>query len=141
MIAAKPLPDPTDASRPFWDACRRHELRIQRCLDCGSLIHYPKIHCPKDGGERFEWALMSGRGSVYSFIVCHRAFHESFKPEVPYVVAVIELEEGVRLMSNVIGVDPDDVHVGMAVAVEFEDVNESFSLPKFRPASSGGTRR
>ncbi len=133
---AKPLPNPTDASRPFWDACRRHELRIQRCLECGQLIHYPKIHCPGDGSDRFEWALMSGRGTVYSFIVAHRAFHESFKRDVPYVVAVIELEEGVKLMSNVIGVDPDEVHVGMPVAVEFDDVDPGFSLPKVRPVAA-----
>lgn len=133
---AKPLPDPTDASRPFWDACRRHELRIQRCLDCGDLIHYPKLHCPRDGGDRFEWALMCGRGTVYSFIVAHRAFHESFKREVPYVVAVIELEEGVKMMSNVIGVDPDTVHIGMPVKVEFEDVDTGFSLPKFRSVAA-----
>ena len=132
MLAAKPLPQPTDASRPFWDACRKHELRIQRCLACGTLIHYPKIHCPKDGSERFEWALMSGRGSVYSFVVAHRAFHESFKRDLPYVIAIIELEEGVRLMSNVIGVDPDAVRIGLPVEVTFEDASETIALPKFR---------
>ena len=136
MLSSKPAPEPTDASRPFWDACSRHELRIQRCLDCGRLIHYPKIHCPHDGGDQFEWALMSGRGSVYSFVVIHRAFHEGFKQDVPYVIAVIELEEGVRLMSNVIGMDPDQVHIGLPVALEWDETGNPYPLPKFRPAAA-----
>src|SRR3954470_9125297 len=105
----KPLPEPSESSRPFWEACRRHELRIQQCRQCKALIHYPKVHCPHDGSDGFDWALMSGKGTVYSFIVAHRAFHPGFKPELPYVVAIIELEEGPKMMSNVIGLDPDDV--------------------------------
>jgi uncharacterized OB-fold protein len=133
-LPPKPLPEPTDYSRPFWEACRKHELRVQRCQQCGALIHYPKVHCPHDGCDRFDWVQMSGRGSVYSFIVAQRAFHPGFKADLPYTVAVIELEEGPRMMSNVIGLDPDDVYIGMPVEVQFEDVNEEFSLPKFRPA-------
>ena len=137
----KPLPEPSDSSRPFWDACRRHELRIQRCRQCGTLLHYPKIHCPEDGCDRFDWALMSGKGTVYSFVISHRAFHPAFKPGLPYVVAVIELAEGPRLMSNVIGIDPDYVHIGMAVRVTFEDVNDEISLPKFLPVESAPALR
>lgn len=132
----KPLPELSDTSRPFWDACRRHELRIQRCQQCGALIHYPKVHCPIDGCDRFDWALMSGKGTVFSFVVAQRAFHAAFKPDLPYVVAVIELDEGPRMMSNVVGIDPDDVHIGMAVEVVFEDVSETIALPKFRVVKS-----
>ena len=134
VLPAKPLPEPTEVSRPFWEACRRHELRIQRCRKCGLLIHYPKVHCPNDGHDGFDWALMSGRGCVYSFVVAQRAFHAGFKPELPYVVAVIELEEGPRMMSNVIGIDPEDVYIGLPVEVEFEDASDAISLPKFRVA-------
>jgi len=134
VLPAKPLPEPTEVSRPFWEACRRHELRIQRCQKCGLLIHYPKVHCPNDGHDRFDWVQMSGRGSVYSFVVAQRAFHAGFKPELPYVVAVIELEEGPRMMSNVIGLDPDDVYIGLPVEVQFEDASDTISLPKFRVA-------
>jgi len=130
----RPLPQPTDVSRPFWEACRRHELRVQRCQQCSALIHYPKVHCPADGCDRFDWALMSGKGTVYSFIVAQRGFHPFFKANLPYVVAVIELDEGPRMMSNVIDLDPDQVHIGMTVEVVFEDVNEEISLPKFRPS-------
>jgi uncharacterized OB-fold protein len=133
-----PLPEPSELTRPFWDWCKKRELRIQRCLDCGSLIHYPKLHCPKDGSTRFEWARMSGRATVESFVVSHRAFHQAFKPELPQVVAIVQLAEGPRMMTNIIGTDPDNVRIGMDVAVEFVDVSEQFALPKFRP--SGGPR-
>jgi len=138
VIPPIPLPQPTDASRPFWESCHRHELRIQHCLQCGAFIHYPKIHCPMDGSDRFDWPIMSGKGYVYSFVVVLRAFHASFKLQVPYVVAIIQLEEGVRMISNVVGIDPDKVYVGMRVEVEFDDVSADISLPKFHPYLRGG---
>ena len=128
----RPLPEPVAHTKPYWEACRRHELRIQRCLQCGQLIHYPKVHCPNDGSDRFDWALMSGRGTVYSFIVAQRAFHPWFKKDLPYVVAIIELAEGPKMMSNVVGLDPDAVHVGLPVEVVWDDASEDISLPKFR---------
>lgn len=136
MDVHKPLPEPSDTTRPFWDACRKHELRIQRCRACGTLHHYPRLQCPQDGCDRFDWALMSGRGTVFSFVVAHRAFHPGFKGEVPYVVAVIELEEGPRMMSNVVGLAPAQVRIGMAVEVVFEDVSDTIALPRFRPVSA-----
>jgi len=132
MIPSKPAPQPTEASQPFWDACRRHELRIQRCAECDMLIHYPKLCCPRDGTTAFEWPLMDGRGSVHSYAVCRRAFHPAFKEETPYVVAIIELDEGVRMISNVIGTHPEAVEIGMRVTLEWDDAGE-IPLPKFRP--------
>jgi len=137
MIASKPVPAPSEASLPFWEACRRHELRIQRCLECGSLIHYPKLRCPKDGSEQFEWALMSGLGAVHSFVVSRRAFHPAFKEEVPYIIAIIELDEGVRVLSNILGAEPEMLSVGMRVALEWDDQAGEYPLAKFRPAAGG----
>jgi uncharacterized OB-fold protein len=134
----KPQPNPGPASQPYWDACRRHELRIQRCRSCGDLVHYPKLRCPRQGcgGSEFDWPLMSGKGTVYSFVVAERAFHPAFMPELPYVVAVIELAEGPRLMSSVVGVPPHDVRIGMEVEVVWDDAG-TYPLPKFRPIGAG----
>ncbi len=129
----KPLPRPTNESAPFWEGCRRHELVIQRCEDCGVLIHYPKAICPGCQGSQLGWVRASGLGRVHTYTVIHRAFHPGFAEEVPYVAAVIELDEGVRLLSNLAGVDPQDVHVGMPVEVFFEEVTPDVTLPKFRP--------
>ena len=146
-IPSKPMPQPTPASQPFWDACRRHELRIQRCTVCGTLIHYPKLRCPKDGSDKFEWALMSGRATVHSFVVARRAFHPAFAADLPSVMAAIELEEGVRLLSNVVGIEPEAVVVGMPLELIWDDSGlvdgaegdaAGYPLPKFRPAQGTG---
>lgn len=134
-LPPKPLPEPSDLTRPFWDACRRHELRIQRCRACGALLHYPKVMCPNDQTMEFDWALMSGRGTVHSFVGAYRAFHPGFQADVPYTIAIIALDEGPRMMSNVT-LPPADVTVGMKVEVVFEDAGDAIALPKFRPAGA-----
>ena len=131
----KPLPHPSEESQPFWDGCKRRELLVQKCRSCQTLVHYPRSVCPVDAGTEFDWAPLSGRGEVHSYTVCHRAFHPGFAEDVPYVAAIIELAEGVRMMSNVIDVDPSKVHIGMQVEVVFEDVTEEITLPKFRPVA------
>ena len=132
---SKPLPHPTEESRPFWEGCKRHELLIQKCRQCGLLINYPKTLCPNDASTAFDWVRASGRGEVYSYTICYRAFHPAFSPDVPYVAAIVELAEGVRLLSNVVGVDPASVHVGMKVQVQFDDVTPEITLPKFQPVA------
>jgi len=128
---AKPAPEPTEASQPFWDACARHELRIQRCIQCGTLIHYPKLVCPDDGSDRFDWPLMSGRGTIISFVIAHRAFHPGFTEDVPYILAIIELEEGARLLSNIVGAPPEHVRVDQPVLLDWDDLSGPIPLPKF----------
>jgi uncharacterized OB-fold protein len=130
---AKPLPDITDLTRPFWQACHRHELVIQRCRACGRLIHYPKLYCPHDFTKEFDWVHVSGRGTVHSFVIAHRAFHPGFLQDVPYVIAIIALEEGPHMMSNILA-PPETVKIDMPVMVYFEDINDEISLPKFKPA-------
>jgi hypothetical protein len=131
----KPLPDVTPESRPFWDGCRAHRFLIQRCRDCGELQHYPRGVCARCWGERLEWRPSAGRGTVHTFTVTHRTQARGFRDELPYVLAWIELEEGVQVMTNIVGCDPARVHVGMPVQVTFEDVTPEISLPRFTPVA------
>jgi uncharacterized OB-fold protein len=131
----KPLPVPSELSRPFWEACRRHELLVQRCLSCGTVRFPPAILCPECLSEEAEWKKSSGKGKVFSFVVFHRLYHPGFEGELPYTVALIELEEGARLISNVVGCPPVEVACDMPVEVVFEDVTPEVTLPKFRPRS------
>jgi uncharacterized protein len=131
---AKPLPVPSIESRPFWEACRRHELVLQRCARCDSFWFPPGAICPRCHSESWSWTPTTGRGTVYSFAVVHRVYHAGFAESVPYVVAVVELEEGPRLPTAIEGVAVDDIRCDMPVEVVFDDVTETVTLPKFRPA-------
>lgn len=131
----RPLPDVNHPfSKAFWEGCRRHELVLQKCGTCGKFRYYPRPFCPECRSPEFEWTRCSGRGTVYSFTVVHRPLTRWFKDKMPLVCAIVELEEGTRMMSDVVGVDPDAVTVGMPVRVEFEDVTDEITLPMFRPA-------
>ena len=134
MVYNKPLPRPNADTQPFWDACRQHELRFQKCLDC-DLVRWPaSIICPSCYSKKTEWIKASGKGTVYTYTVYHHAFHPAFKEDLPYVTAIIKLEEGPHFLSNIVGCDPDAVHCDMPVEVTWDDVDEAFSLPKFKPA-------
>jgi uncharacterized protein len=104
---------------PFWSAAAEGRLILQRCDNCGSYVHYPRSHCPRCLSSDLEWCESAGDGTVYSFTVVHRAAPGAGLT-APYVVALIELDGGVRLLSNVVGSPVDDVSVGMRVAVRFE---------------------
>ena len=129
----KPLPVVTALSRPFWEACRRHELIIQRCLRCSTFRFPAAILCPECLSEEGEWERVSGRGKVFSFVVFHRLYHPGFEADLPYTVALVELDEGARLTSNIVGSPPEKVVCEMPVEVVFEDVTPEVTLPKFRP--------
>lgn len=135
---ARPLPQPTPESQPFWDGCRRHALELQRCQACQAFWFPPSSRCPRCWASAWDWRPVSGRGEVFTFTVMRRAYHPGFVDQLPYVVAVVQLEEGPRLISNVVGCEPDAVDVGMAVEVFFEDVTAEVTLPKFRPRSAAG---
>jgi len=130
----KPLPTPSPESRPFWDGAKAHRLMVQKCTGCARHWHPPSVLCPGCGGRDFSWVESSGKGRVFSFVTYHRLYNKGWKDELPYVVAVVELEEGARLLSNVIGIDPAEITCDMAVEVAFDDVTEDVTLPKFRPA-------
>ena len=129
----KPLPRPTGVSQEFWEGARRHELRLQRCTGCGEHVFYPRVVCPSCLGDGLEWVTASGQGKVYSHTVVRRAMNPSFRPDVPYVYAIVELEEGPRMATNIVECSPDDVKVDMPVEVVFDDVTEKRTLVKFKP--------
>ena len=134
--ASKPRPRPAPESQPFWEAARAHRLLLPRCNACGKFWFPPSRRCPHCLSSDFVWAETSGRGRIYSFVVFHRAYHPAWEGKVPYTVALIELDEGPVMLSNVIGVDVDDAKlaVGLPVAVAFEAVDESLAIPVFKPA-------
>lgn len=138
MSFPKPLPVADPDSRPFWEGCRRRELLLQRCADCGRFRFPPSSACPGCGSRQQTWVEASGKGRVYSWVVVVRPVpREVFADDVPYVVALVELDEGVRLPTNLVGCDPDAVVGDMAVEVVFEEVTPEVTLPKFRPAHDG----
>ena len=130
----KPLPRVDEESRGWWEALARHELYFQRCRDCGTKRFYPRALCPRCLSSATEWVRASGRATVYSFTVTYQNQAPGFREELPYVLAIVELDEGVRIMTNVVGCAPDAVRIGMPVQVVFEDVTAEITLAKFRPA-------
>jgi uncharacterized OB-fold protein len=133
MEYMKPLPKINADTKPFWDACRNHELRFQKCTECGHVRWPPSIICPLCYSNKTEWIRASGKGEIFSFVVYHKAFHPAFEADLPYVVAIVELEEGPHFLTNIVGCDPGAVSCEMPVDVVWEDITEEFSLPKFRP--------
>jgi len=130
----KPLPRPSPESVPYWEAAARHRLEIPRCNACGNYWFPPSASCPHCLSTHFAWTQVSGRGKVFSFVVFHRVYHPAWEGDVPYVVALIELEEGPRMLSNVVGIPVDQVTCDMPVKVVFDDVASGVALPKFTPA-------
>ena len=127
-----PLPQPTPESKPFFDALREHKLLIQRCSDCEHAYYYPRPFCPECLSANVAWEEASGRGRLYSFVINYRAAPGFVSP---YVIAVVELEEGPRMMTNLVGVEPDPelVRCEMPVEIIFDDVTTDVTLPRFRP--------
>jgi uncharacterized OB-fold protein len=132
---AKPLPQPDPITKPYWDSLKAHAMRLQRCRSCGRFVFFPRALCPFCFSDALTWTPVSGRGVVHAFTVPHRHPSPAFQPDLPYVVALVELEEGPRLMTNLIDVPPDpaQIAVGMPVEVVYDDVTPEVTLPKFRP--------
>jgi uncharacterized OB-fold protein len=132
--AAIPLPVPNPDNEGFWDGCRRHELRVQRCRRCRTFRHHPRPMCPHCSSTEHEWVAVSGRGVLYTFTIVYDPTLPAFQAQIPYNVAVVQLEEGPFMVTNIVGCAADQMRIGAAVAVEFEDLSSTISLPKFRPA-------
>ena len=126
----RPFPVPDRDTAPFWEGTRQGELRIQRCSACGRHVFYPRALCPHCMADSLEWIVATGKGIVYSFTEVHRTSDE-FRAEVPFVVGLVELAEGVRMMARL---DVAKPVVGMAVRVVFNRVSEELSLPHFKEA-------
>lgn len=133
---AKPAPVPTPETQPFWDGCARGELMLQRCLDCGKPYFYPRPVCPECGSVNVEWFTASGRATLYSYVINHRPAR-GFEDDAPYAIAVVQLEEGPRMMSNIVGVPntPEELILDMALQVSFEQRGD-VSVPVFGPAGA-----
>lgn len=133
----RPRPKPTEVTQPFWEATAEGRFLIQRCGACGTAQFYPKISCTTCGSRELAWEDASGKGTVYTFSIARRPTHPAFDEAGDYVVAIIELAEGPRVTSNVVGCEPEAVEIGMPVQVAFEPVGEDgYALPLFRPAPS-----
>ena len=129
----KPIPVPSIELKPYWEGLRQHRLLVQRCDACRQYWFPPSTHCPHCTSPDFSWTPVSGRGKIFSYVVYHRVYHPGFANEVPYTVALVELEEGPRMISNVIDIPPDAVVCDMPVRVVYEDINDAATLPKFTP--------
>ena len=126
---SKILPRPTPLSQPYWDGCREGVLRLQQCLDCTRFQFYPRAICSHCHGERLEWQAASGRGVLASYTVVQRGISAAY--QAPYVLALIDLAEGPRMMSSVIGADPEVLWVGAPVELGFAEWSEEIDMPVF----------
>ena len=135
----KPLPAITNEAKAFWDAAAQQQLSIQRCQDCRAWVWTPRPSCNECGSQKVEWTPMSGKGEIYSFTVIRqvvgRAASKAFEPDIPYVIAWVDLDEGPRLITNIVGCPVEDVKLGMKVAVQFDKASEKIWLPKFKPVA------
>ena len=130
---AKPKPRPAPESVPYWQAAKEHRLALPKCEDCSQFWFPPSRTCPHCLSTNFSFQNVSGRGKVFSFVTFHRVYRPAFAEDVPYVVALVELEEGPRVLTNILGVTHEDVRCEMPVEVVFDDYDEDVAIPKFRP--------
>lgn len=132
----KPLPRPHDIelTRPYWDAAKRHELVMPRCKKCDHLFFYPRSECPRCFSTDIEWTKVSGQGRLHSFTIVRQPANPVFFEDVPYVYALVQLNEGPRMISNVVECDIDNVRVDMSLTVVFDEVTPEWTLVKFKPA-------
>jgi len=133
----RPLPTPmTPEAMPYWDGLRAGKLMLPKCGDCGTAFFYPRILCPHCHSRNVGWIQASGKGKLFSFEIAYRTFNPAFKVEAPFILAMVELEEGPRMMSNLINIEPDPsvVKCDMAVEVVFEKQTDEVTLALFQPA-------
>ena len=134
MSYDKPLPTVTQDSEPYWRAARHGRLVLRHCRVCNNLMFYPRVVCTCCLSDDLDWQDASGRGTIYSVTACHRAPNQAFRAEIPYVIALIDLEEGPRMMSNVTDCAPDEAAIGAKVEVWFDVATDEIAIPKFRLA-------
>jgi hypothetical protein len=132
-----PAPQPDFDDRPFWQACNSQELRFQCCASCGQARHPPSPVCPRCRSLESQWLKSAGAGSVYTYTVIHHASHDAVKANLPYTVAVVTFDDvpGVRLVTNVSGVAPADVRVGMRVKLWWDEISPGQFVPRCAPAA------
>ncbi|MCH8007796.1 MAG: OB-fold domain-containing protein [Chloroflexi bacterium] len=130
----RPIPKfPEPDTEPFWEATKDHELKYQVCDDCSGIVWHPRRHCTHCTSLNLSWKTSKGEGTVYTYSIVRQNYHPAFRERIPYVIAWIDLDEGFRMLSNVVDVDPESVSVGQRVRVRWDD-QEGLSLPEFTPA-------
>jgi uncharacterized OB-fold protein len=134
--AVKHFPRPTPETETYWEGCRKHQLLLQRCTQCEEFQFYPRGLCSKCISEDLEWEQASGKGQILTFTIVRRAVSAAYDADVPYVVALIRLDEGPTIMSNIVECDPEALQIGDPVQVLFEDWSDEISIPKFSPVKS-----
>lgn len=133
---SKPIPSVTPEMAGFYEGTRRGQLMVRQCEGCGEL-HFPAhSFCSSCMSARAKWVPVSGRGEIYSYNIMHQVYHPGFATEVPYAVVVVKLEEGPKFVSNVVGIKPHEIRIGMPVEVTFEKMSDEVMLPKFRPRAT-----
>jgi uncharacterized OB-fold protein len=135
---SKPLPRPLspELTRPFWEAAKRHELVMPRCKTCDQLFFYPRSECPRCLSTHLEWTRVSGRGRLHTYTVVYQPANAAFRDNTPHIYAVVQLDEGPRMVSNVVQCAVDAVRVDMPLEAIFDDVTPEWTLVKFKPAST-----
>jgi uncharacterized protein len=131
----KPLPNPLhwETSRPFWEAAKRHELLMPRCLKCDRLFFYPREACPYCLRSEIDWVKVSGKGRLHSFTVIHQPANPAFQAAVPYVYAMVQLDEGPRMISSLVDCPASEASVDMRLEAVFDDATPDWTLVRFRP--------
>lgn len=133
MSREKPLPHVNETTRPYWEGARLGKLMLQRCRRCRAAIHYPRPWCPACWSTDLDWVEATGRGRVITFTVVHQPPFAAYAGDVPYVLAVVKLEEGPQMMANVLGIEPAAMRVDLPVCVVFEQRSGGFCVPQFEP--------
>jgi uncharacterized protein len=128
------LPTPEGDTIAFWDAAKEERLLIKHCLDCGEYTYYPRPFCPKCWSPNLEWHEASGNATLYTWSVIYSNDQPPFRDRVPYVAAIVDLEEGPRMITNVVDTEFDDLEIGMALTVVFRPISDDFTIPVFIPA-------
>lgn len=131
---ARPRPDARGAGKHYWSAAREGRLDLPLCSGCGKLHWYPRVHCPHCGSPDLAWVAASGKGTIHTFTVVRQSGDPYFKTKLPYVLAMIDLDEGVRMMSNIVDCEPASVRVGAPVRLVFEEAGQACEVPLFRLA-------
>ena len=133
MTYGKPLPEMTPWSKKFWESTRQHKLSMQKCNSCGKLIFYPRKACPECWSLDLGWQQVSGKAKLNTFTVTLGGVEPVFAPDLPYVLAMVDLAEGITMMTNIVDSKPEDLKIGMDLEVAFRDCTDDISLPVFKP--------
>jgi uncharacterized OB-fold protein len=135
-VEGRPIPVIDSDSKIFWENCQNNILVLPKCQDCGDYFFYPRSICPNCMSDQIEWKEVSGNGKVYSYTIARRPAGKAFAAYTPYIVAIIQLDEGPRMMANIINVELSEISCEMRVQVVYQEINDSFKLPMFEPVTS-----